>query len=129
MPVVSTSLPESTDYQTSVYMAPSLITGRKLLPKDLTGRGIVIVDTGGVHMRARVQKWGNSLALRIPRSFAAETQIQADSEVDLALEGGRLVITPVTPPAVTLEELLAGVTEENRHGEWDTGPAVGSEVW
>ena len=80
-------------------------------------------------MKTRVQKWGNSLALRIPRSFAAEVRLAEDSPVELSLENGKLVIQPLAQPQPTLEELLKGVTAENLHGEWDTGPAVGKEIW
>jgi antitoxin MazE len=81
-------------------------------------------------MKVRVQKWGNSLALRIPRSFATEARIQQDAEVDLSLEEGRLVITPLAPPKPTLlEQLLEQVTEHNLHQEVDTGPPVGRELW
>jgi antitoxin MazE len=79
-------------------------------------------------MQARIQKWGNSLALRIPKSFAAETHLEQDALVDLALEDGRLVVTPVRSGS-TLAQLLERVTEENRHGEQEMGPAVGREVW
>jgi antitoxin MazE len=80
-------------------------------------------------MRVRVQKWGNSLALRIPSSFAAETDLRTGSEVDFTLEAGRLVIAPVAAPAYRLDDLLAGITPENIHGEIDTGPSVGAEAW
>ena len=80
-------------------------------------------------MRVRVQRWGNSLALRIPGSFAAETNLENGAEVDLSLDDGRLVITPVTPPSFELHELLDGVTPENLHGEVDTSAPRGREVW
>lgn len=80
-------------------------------------------------MRAQVQQWGSSLALRIPNAFAAETALSSGSEVDLTLEDGRLVITPAGRPRYTLDELVARITPENRHPEIDTGPAVGNEVW
>jgi antitoxin MazE len=80
-------------------------------------------------MRTRVQKWGNSLALRIPKSFAAEAGLAEDSAVDLSLTEGKLVIQQVSEEPLRLEELLRRVTEENLHGEWDTGPAVGREIW
>lgn len=80
-------------------------------------------------MKTRVQKWGNSLALRIPKSFAAEAGLCADAPVELSLVEGRLVIRPLGPESLSLDELLAGVTDQNLHGEWDTGPAVGREVW
>ena len=80
-------------------------------------------------MRTKIVKWGNSLGLRIPRSFAEEVQVSEGSAVDLGLENGQLVIRVIEAKPVTLEELLAGVTSENQHGEVDTGGAVGGEVW
>ena len=80
-------------------------------------------------MKARVQKWGNSLALRIPKSFAEEAGLHEDAPVELSLVEGRLVVQPILPQPLTLEELLRCITDENLPGEWDTGPAVGKEVW
>jgi antitoxin MazE len=80
-------------------------------------------------MKVRVQRWGNSLAVRIPKSFATETRIQQDTEVELSIDKGRLIISPVAPRVITLDELLDGVTPGNLHGEFETGPAVGAEVW
>jgi antitoxin MazE len=80
-------------------------------------------------MKTRVQKWGNSLALRIPKTFAVEAGLSADSAVELSLVKGALIVRPITPQPLTLDELLRGVTDENLHGEWETGPAVGKEVW
>lgn len=80
-------------------------------------------------MRARVQKWGNSLALRVPKAFAAEAGLMNESPVDVSVVNGKLIIEPVVEPDVTLKQLLAQVTEDNVHHEVDSGPAVGSEVW
>ena len=80
-------------------------------------------------MKTRVQKWGNSLALRIPKAFATEAGLRADAPVELSLVDGQLVVRPLAEEPLTLEELLRGVTDANLHGEWDTGPAVGKEVW
>jgi antitoxin MazE len=80
-------------------------------------------------MKTRVQKWGNSLALRIPKSFAAEARIQEDSAVEMSLVEGKIIIHALAEEPLTLDELLRGVTDQNLHGEWDTGPAVGKEVW
>jgi antitoxin MazE len=79
-------------------------------------------------VQTRVQKWGNSLALRIPKAFAAAARLEANSVVEVSVEDGKLVLTPVRPK-YTLEELLKGVTPENVHPEWDTGPAMGNEAW
>ncbi len=80
-------------------------------------------------MLTKVQKWGNSVALRIPKAFADEMQITADTAVELSIEGGKLVISPVERPEYLLEELLAQITPENIHGEVDWGVPVGQEVW
>lgn len=80
-------------------------------------------------MRTRIQKWGNSLALRIPKPFAAEMGLEKDGEVELSVEKGRLVIEPPSAPSYTLEELLAEVRPSNLHGEIDWGPPVGKEIW
>ena len=80
-------------------------------------------------METRVKKWGNSLALRIPKPLAAEIGLEDSSPVELSLMDRRLVITPAVEPELSLATLLAQVTEENLHGEVDTGPAVGGEVW
>ena len=80
-------------------------------------------------MRTQIQKWGNSLALRIPKSFATESHIEAGSMVDLSIIEGKLIVIPVAEPTYTLDELLAGVTKENLHVEVDTGIPIGKEVW
>ena len=81
-------------------------------------------------MKVQVQKWGNSLALRIPKSFAQEIEIEQGSVVDLSLEKGEIVIRPVDDePEYTLDQLLARVTKDNIHGEVDTGKARGREAW
>lgn len=79
-------------------------------------------------MKIQIQKWGNSLALRIPKSFAVETKIEQGTTVDVSLEGDGIVLRP-TREELTLEDLLAKVTDENRHGEIDFGKPKGREVW
>jgi antitoxin MazE len=80
-------------------------------------------------MLTRVQKWGNSLAVRIPKPFAVEAGLGQDTQVEMSLVDGKLIVAPVAEPALTLESLLAQVTDQNLHGEVDTGPAGGNEVW
>ncbi|MBE0481344.1 MAG: AbrB/MazE/SpoVT family DNA-binding domain-containing protein [Dehalococcoidia bacterium] len=80
-------------------------------------------------MRTRVQKWGHSLALRIPKAVANEAGLQRETTVELSLADGKLVITPVAEPKPTLKQLLAKVTRENLHHEVDTGSALGTEAW
>ena len=80
-------------------------------------------------MRTRVQKWGNSLALRIPKSFATEVGLERETAVEVLLADGKLVVTPVVKPKPTLRQLLSKVTNENLHHEVDTGSATGNETW
>ncbi|MFH1023218.1 MAG: AbrB/MazE/SpoVT family DNA-binding domain-containing protein [Planctomycetota bacterium] len=80
-------------------------------------------------MMTKIQKWGNSLAVRIPRTIALDTHLSSGKAVDLAVLDGRIVIAPARRPRFRLDELLKGVTLRNRHAECRTGSAVGHEVW
>lgn len=85
-------------------------------------------------MEAKIQKWGNSLALRIPKSFAAHVHFELNTSVDISVEQEKLIIKPsVQEPSLKkvemLEQLLAGITDENLHNEVQTGASVGREIW
>lgn len=79
-------------------------------------------------MVTRVQRWGNSLAVRIPHSFAVQARVAAGTAVDIAVEHNRLVIRPVEHQ-YRLRDLLTGISRQNRHGEVRTGNAIGREIW
>lgn len=79
-------------------------------------------------MQIQIQKWGNSLALRIPKSFAKQIKIAQGSYVDLSAVEGKLVVKPLEEQEYSLEQLLAGITEQNIHAEFTTGNAVGKEI-
>ncbi len=80
-------------------------------------------------MQTRIQKWGNSLGLRIPKSFAEQAGVEAGSEVDVSLEDGELIIRPTREPKYDLTALLRRITDENVHAAVGTGPPTGREVW
>lgn len=80
-------------------------------------------------MRTQVQKWGNSLALRIPKAFAADSGLGPGSEVELLIDHGRLIVAPVSSWESESAALVSRITEENRHPETPTGPPVGVEFW
>ncbi len=80
-------------------------------------------------MQTKIQKWGNSLALRIPKSFALNINVDQNDLVDLSIKDGKLVISPAPKAEYSLEELLEGISEKNLHGEWDAGEPVGRESW
>ncbi|MHB8405678.1 MAG: AbrB/MazE/SpoVT family DNA-binding domain-containing protein [Gammaproteobacteria bacterium] len=82
-------------------------------------------------MRLTIQKWGNSLAVRIPATVAQEIGVKKGSTVELAAGEDSLffrVVRKHRPAEVTLDDLLARVTPDNRHALVDIGPAVGREV-
>ena len=80
-------------------------------------------------MRVRVQKWGNSLALRIPKPFAEDAGVREGTVVGLSVSEGRLVAAPIRARKIRLKDLLAKVAKANLRDEVETGPPVGREVW
>lgn len=80
-------------------------------------------------MITKVQKWGNSLAVRIPRAVAEDTRLGSGKAVEVTVRDGRIVIAPAHRQHFRLDDLLKGVTARNRHAEVGTGAAVGREVW
>jgi antitoxin MazE len=80
-------------------------------------------------MQTKVQKWGNSLGVRIPRTLAEELGLGAGTEVSLAAKDGELVLRPSIATRLSLPDLLAGITPENIHTSIDTGDAVGDEAF
>ena len=80
-------------------------------------------------MITKVQKWGNSLAVRIPGSVAKDTHLGCGNSVDIAVHDGQIVIAPVHGRRFKLDDLLKGVTAQNRHTEVDAGGPVGQEAW
>ena len=81
-----------------------------------------------MNFNSKVKKWLNSLGVRINKAIADKAQISENTEVDIAVSGNRLILTPLSP-RYTIEDLIAGVTDENTHGEVNAGPSVGMEAW
>jgi antitoxin MazE len=80
-------------------------------------------------MTAVVAKWGNSLAIRIPRMVAEQVDVTEGTEITFTVSGNSIVITPKKRKKYTLDELLEGMTPEKFHPEFETGNAVGNEDW
>ena len=78
-------------------------------------------------MTLKVQKWGNSLAIRIPKGVAKEAHIHEGSTVEFIGEEPSIVVRQPKRPKYSLDELLSKVTPENIHPEVDWGPSVGKE--
>jgi len=77
-------------------------------------------------MKTTATQWGNSLAVRIPKSFAQQIDIEQGSEVEITVRSESIVISK---PQYTLKKLLAKVTPENLHGETKTENPHGKEIW
>jgi len=80
-------------------------------------------------MHVRVQKWGNSLALRIPKPLAKDAEVTEGTVLNLAVSEGKVVATLVEQKKLSLSELLAKVNKKNLHGEVDFGRPQGREIW
>lgn len=79
-------------------------------------------------MQAEIAKWGNSLALRLPRTIAADAHLHEGTTVDLKVEGQALVVRSARPK-YKLRDLLRQFKPEHRHEEVEWGEAKGDEVW
>jgi antitoxin MazE len=80
-------------------------------------------------MHVRVQKWGNSLAVRIPKPLAEDAAVKEGTVLNLAVSEGKVVATPVQKKKLSLKQLLAKVNKKNLHAEVDSGWPVGHEIW
>jgi antitoxin MazE len=80
-------------------------------------------------MHVRVQKWGNSLALRIPKPLAEDAEVTEGTLLNLAVSEGKVVATRVEHKKLSLRDLLAKVNKKNLHAEVDFGRPVGREIW
>ncbi len=84
-------------------------------------------------MTTKIQKWGNSSAIRIPKNLMQNSKLVLGEEVVLELQDGFLIVKPkikekYTKPKYTIEELVKGITRENMHALVDWGPDVGAEI-
>lgn len=80
-------------------------------------------------MRARSSRWGNSLALRVPRQLAEEAGLREDAVVELTASTGGFAVAALPSPVPPLAELLAQISDDNQHAAVDTGSATGAEAW
>jgi len=84
---------------------------------------------GGIIMRSKVQLWGNSLALRIPKYIANQIKINNGSDIDVSLEDEKIIIRPIKRRRESLDYLLSKIDKNNIHKEEDFGEPVGGEIW
>jgi antitoxin MazE len=79
-------------------------------------------------IRSRIVKWGNSQAVRIPKTVLDQARLREGEELEIRVEAGRITLESLNSK-LTLESLVARITPENQHHELDWGKPVGREVW
>ena len=79
-------------------------------------------------MKTKIKKWGNSLAVRIPKLLALDANLKQNEWIDISIGKNSIVITPIGEKEYSLEKLLKGVSKNNLHGEFDTGASIGKEI-
>ena len=80
-------------------------------------------------MQTQIKKWGNSLALRIPKLLALDANLKLNKVVDISIDKGSIIVRPISEKEYSLEKLLEGISKNNLHEEFDTGTPVGKEIW
>lgn len=76
-----------------------------------------------------LRKWGNGTGIRLPKQVLEAAHLHLDQEVEVTMDGQSIVLTPLKPARVTLDEFLKDATPENIGGEYDWGEDVGLERW
>jgi antitoxin MazE len=80
-------------------------------------------------MKTTAQKWGNSLAIRVPKSVAVQVGLKAQDDLDIEVQDGNVLLKPHLRRVYRLEDLVKRISPKNVHGEIDTGTPVGREIW
>ena len=80
-------------------------------------------------MQIKVQKWGNSLAVRIPKAIAAQVSVTENSIVEISVDKNAVVFKRAKGKRLRLRDLVSGITKENMHSEFEWGAPVGKEIW
>ena len=77
-------------------------------------------------MKVRLTKWGNSLALRIPKVFLVHLGLDLGNEMEMEIKSNQIVLSR---PKYDLHDLVKKITPSNRHDSTDWGSPVGKEIW
>ena len=80
-------------------------------------------------MKTQIAKWGNSMAVRIPKAVAQAAKLRPGDHLELAAEGSGVVRMRKRTEKQTLQDLVRGITAANLHKETDWGAPEGNELW
>ena len=78
---------------------------------------------------SEIGKWGNTAAIRIPKSIMQKAKLREGDAVDFEVKAPGVIVVRAARIQPTLEDLVAKITPKNRHGEIDWGKPRGNEVW
>ena len=84
---------------------------------------------GSIFMHTKVQKMGDSLVIRIPKTFASKAHLESNTPVEISIVEGNIIVAPTSASNWTLDEMLANITKDNIHDEVATGSPIGKEIW
>lgn len=87
------------------------------------------VSTSETCMKTTAQKWGNSLAIRVPKSVAQQVGLKEQDDLEIEVQDGNVILKPHVRRVYRLEDLVKQITRKNVHGEIETGTSVGREIW
>ncbi|MDP2891119.1 MAG: AbrB/MazE/SpoVT family DNA-binding domain-containing protein [Bacteroidota bacterium] len=80
-------------------------------------------------METKVKKWGNSLGVRIPKSFSTQAGITEGSSMEISIDGDKITIAPKHKNEYSIDELISLISEDNVHYEIKTDGPIGNEIW
>lgn len=80
-------------------------------------------------MKTQIAKWGNSMAVRIPKSVAEAAKLRPGDHLEMAAEGAGVVRMRKRKGKQNLKDLIRGITAANLHTETDWGGLQGKELW
>jgi antitoxin MazE len=80
------------------------------------------------NLKVQVVKWGNSHAVRIPKTVLDRAELREGDQLEVRVEDRRISLEPAVPK-LKLRDLVARITPQNLHAEQDWGRPVGREIW
>ena len=80
-------------------------------------------------METTIKKWGNSLAVRLPKHVVEKLKLREGSRVEVREQKKEVIISRAVKARLTLKEKIKLITPENSHQEIDWGPPRGKEIW
>jgi len=80
-------------------------------------------------MGTKIQKWGNSLGVRLPKVVTDAQSLKAGSMVKVSSDAQKIVIEIIKTHSPRIQDLVANITDDNKHETVDWGMPQGKEIW